>query len=504
LQRIVSVVGWFPLAGRTGRRELENQLSHWGRGSVRLRLQWIHSVPALLRYFILLSENRLNELQVRLERLEEQVKAREAAEIDQRTESDGFKIVRIQDLLAFRVGALRKVTTPLLATGVRKKLVNPLRTGKTVTLGIIPHASPHKGTSPFLNVATENARRLGGKHRSPHWATEKDWPNRKEIGSPRFLENAIAQLQQSPELRTRSIRESRLCASQGPGDAVSFPRTTLKSWTVVEALFNDKELETFFEGEMIVARIRHSSPLPRIQIKQEDANPVAKKMQLNPASPAPLKYFVDQQIRRFTESRTAFERTATMKLKTILHQGGWLTIRPIRALNLPDNFNGMFVRLRYGSEVLVTDSVDAKGPPRWSASGRAHYPETFAYSTNATSEQPNDLHFYVPPQQTNGLIRLSVFGERSQQQLLARTELGILYIPLGSAIAACIDCETNEGSLSPHYQRWFPLLSPRDAVPVEGDGGFSFRPLDSEKQDERSFCDYYMPCIELALIWSCG
>lgn len=27
------LVGWFPLIGRTGRRELENQLSHWGRGS---------------------------------------------------------------------------------------------------------------------------------------------------------------------------------------------------------------------------------------------------------------------------------------------------------------------------------------------------------------------------------------------------------------------------------------------------------------------------------------
>jgi hypothetical protein len=51
------------------------------------------------------------------------------------------------------------------------------------------------------------------------------------------------------------------------------------------------------------------------------------------------------------------------------------------------------------------------------------------------------------------------------------------------------------------YVRWFPLMSPRVALPVEGDMGLSSRPKESEKLRDNMFQQYFAPCIQLALIW---
>ena len=52
------LVGWYPLVGRMGRRDLEDSQANWGRGSVKLRVQWIYTVPALVNYFLMLSEKQ--------------------------------------------------------------------------------------------------------------------------------------------------------------------------------------------------------------------------------------------------------------------------------------------------------------------------------------------------------------------------------------------------------------------------------------------------------------
>lgn len=57
------LVGWYPLVGRTGPRDLEDSNANWGRGSVKLRVQWIYTVPALVSYFLMLSENRLRHFE---------------------------------------------------------------------------------------------------------------------------------------------------------------------------------------------------------------------------------------------------------------------------------------------------------------------------------------------------------------------------------------------------------------------------------------------------------
>jgi hypothetical protein len=67
------LVGWYPLVGRMGRRDLEDSQANWGRGSVKLRVQWIYTVPALVNYFLMLSENRLCDLQRSLDGMKGQL-----------------------------------------------------------------------------------------------------------------------------------------------------------------------------------------------------------------------------------------------------------------------------------------------------------------------------------------------------------------------------------------------------------------------------------------------
>lgn len=113
----------------------------------------------------------------------------------------------------------------------------------------------------------------------------------------------------------------------------------------------------------------------------------------------------------------------------------------------------------------------------------------------------NDLHIHIAPQKTNGAVRLSIIGERNHQQLLAKTELGVLHIPLGNAIAACTNfAESRLDNGSPMFSRWFPLSSPR-GVHVEGDRAKTHQ-SDTEKVSDSDFQEYFAPCIQLAIIWS--
>jgi hypothetical protein len=170
----------------------------------------------------------------------------------------------------------------------------------------------------------------------------------------------------------------------------------------------------------------------------------------------------------------------------------------------------MFVKLRYGSEVLVSETVDAKVNPTWQKPDeirkeRTHPPSELRVGTRGGNQ--GDLHIHVAPQKTSGSIQLSVIGERSNKRLLTKAELGVLALPLGATIAACIDSMEESRSSSPSnpttpkYVRWFPLLSPKDAVPVEGDRGLRLRPPESEKKSDDLFHEYFAPCIQLSISW---
>lgn len=501
------LVGWFPLAGRTGRRELENQLSHWGRGSVRLRLQWIYSIPALLQYFILLSENRVAELQTRLEGLVEQMQQRQAAEAKKMRESDGFKAVRIQDFISISQKKRRllngpKEGKPILKSENAKSTRKPLRadaeTGfrnSSQTKNPTTRIEREPRTTPDSGKLRKSGRKYSGeKEKISHAIFHK-------------LEERISQQRQNFHSLLPRRDERKNLSPNGYDLSALSVGTSLKSWTMAQVLFNDSALETQVGSQAFHTRLSLS---PRKRLHQRRERPqseiaVCEKLQAPLVAPVILDDFCEKQISYFLKSRETFECAARRSLAAVLHHGGWLTIRPIRALNLPDSYMGMTVKLRYGSQVLVTGTADAKVSPTWSTATNKSGSNRGRRLSEASldedfHEQPNDLHIHVTPQKTNGLIRLSVHGEKSQQQLQSKTELGVLYLPLGNAIAACVDVTASDSGTA-MYERWFPLLTPREAVPVEGDRGLSHRPPESEKRDERGFKDYYKPCMQLALFW---
>ena len=291
-----------------------------------------------------------------------------------------------------------------------------------------------------------------------------------------------------------------------------------KSWQSAQALYNDLELDVLRNEKSFIIRLKDKIP----KSAEPGADIPASKMiiaeKLTPPEIAPVTTLerAKVQIESVVLSRNQFERACKRTLSSVLNPGGWLTIRPITALNLPDTYTGMHIKLRYGSEVLVSETVDAKVTPRWTpadfldATGEAAGSPKKGGPRKSTSGPTangnfkfieNDLHVHVEPQQTSGSIKISVVAER----LNNKSELGVLHIPLGAAIAACFD-STAEGLdaneyTPPMYIRWFPLMSPRVAIPAEGDMGLSYRPKESEKLRDNMFQQYFAPCIQLALIW---
>eukprot|EP00980_Cylindrotheca_fusiformis_P021402 scaffold8259_cov143-Cylindrotheca_fusiformis.AAC.20 len=278
-----------------------------------------------------------------------------------------------------------------------------------------------------------------------------------------------------------------------------------RTWQSAYALFWDVE-----------CRIRRKDDVLEFQVLEKETNPprpipavspprlvIMQKLGVPDDSPFSTIERAQGRADTIYMSRLKFERACKRILGSVLNPGGWLTVRPITVLNLPDTYNGMFVKLRYGSEVLLSETVDAKVTPRWSVP-----PELLESSQDPSGKfkfSSNDLHVRVEPQQTSGSIKISVVAER----LNSKSELGVLQLPLGAAIAACIDSaeELLESTIDddtagqPMYVRWFPLMEPRMAEPVEGDMGLSSRPKESEKIRDNMFEQYFTPCIQLALIW---
>lgn len=126
--------------------------------------------------------------------------------------------------------------------------------------------------------------------------------------------------------------------------------------------------------------------------------------------------------------------------------------------------------------------------------------------TRARGVRQNDLDVQVLPFETSKSLRISVIGETKSLQ--TKVEIGALEIPLGPALECCAQSmeeydedrnKLNPKGLPPAYVRWFPLMSPSEAIPIEGDMGKSIRPPESEKLTDDMFEEYFAPCIKLAL-----
>lgn len=287
-----------------------------------------------------------------------------------------------------------------------------------------------------------------------------------------------------------------------------------KSWTAAQAIFNDDELETLVvDNEFQVSR----KIVPDTTRPATDENLyIAEQLRLPHFTPSATLKRAKILADSLANSRRQFERACKRSLRALLNPGGWLTIRPMTALYLPEGWSGMFVRLRYGTETVFSKTVPANVSPTWTrdtAKEVTSYAHTVSLSNshiNSCEYGESDLQVYVDPQMTSGSLQLSVFGERINK---SKIELGVLHIPLGHAISCCVECiedvhehmeKVHPSSRStgvPAYVRWFPLMNPKETVRVDGDMGLSSRPTESEKVRDNMFAQYFTPCIKLAFIW---
>ena len=294
-----------------------------------------------------------------------------------------------------------------------------------------------------------------------------------------------------------------------------------KTWQAASTLFWDSEVQVVQTKQAFLVQLKKKI-LDR-NLTKEISNMSASKLIISQKLSVPddalnaPRITIERSKHRIETmylSRTLFDRSCRRILGCVLNPGGWLTIRPIVAMNLPDSFHGMYVKVSHGSDVQVSETVDAKVSPKWSSNASSSTTSSKARRRVFSTQLPdtasaanfkfsdNDLHLHVEPQQTGGSIKLSIFAERYK----TKAELGVVNIPLRAAIAACIDAAQQMeqsgkamNNIVPMYTRWFPLREPELTLPVAGDMGLSTRPQESEHLRDNTF--QYAPCIQLSLMW---
>ena len=85
---------------------------------------------------------------------------------------------------------------------------------------------------------------------------------------------------------------------------------------------------------------------------------------LPPAAHCIIKERVDALATILATSHDSLLSLAKRSLRSVMNPGGWLTIRPIMALNIPGN-RMMHVKLKYGSSIQTSKPVDGQVCPSW-------------------------------------------------------------------------------------------------------------------------------------------
>lgn len=117
------VFGWYPLMARTGRgSEILAASAEGGRGSVKLRVQWIYAVSSLLDYYLLLSQKRLAELSANCEGMKHQL---------ENLKKDEEKEKEMKDILnKSSISIINNKTKRMLHTSAARSITKQGRHGK--------------------------------------------------------------------------------------------------------------------------------------------------------------------------------------------------------------------------------------------------------------------------------------------------------------------------------------------------------------------------------------
>lgn len=567
--------GWYPLMGKVGKNEDSVDRI---RSAIRLRVQWVYDYEGLLKYYSECSDRRINTLARSKAGMKRQLKTLEADEKQKRERGESLFLTKVPALAATMYGKRKSLSMEHdeekrssqdsqsrglikgVTSGVKSALVqvqfrlskqdpaqnnNFLDDSEKDALGNVLDEINEEylsdGSDDQLDTLEQN-QSLGGGTKSP--------PKQLPIGiiKERVCNDDPLDITASNLDAPISLLKPHLSSDRARFEYLRECKRENIIKTNGTPIFASLNLSRAFVNARVGdTTTTKTKPLTLSSTSLENDNDDNYKFQhiidhlrLPPESPSAFSKRGYVHVRDLMHSRISFSKAARRSLRSVLNPGGVLTIRPITALNLPETYTGMFVKLRYGNKILCTNIVDSKVVPVWSVEetpdvtnpdndheysqerDRSGFVKQRSYSqsTNDPNEvaeylaptrfwgvsKQNDLVLNVDPFEISKSIRLTVIGEKLQ----SKEEIGVLDIPLGKALECCSQSmedfheSLNEGNpwdQTPAYIRWFPLMSSALAVPVEGDMGQSTRSSESEKVKDNMFEEYFAPCIKLALLF---
>lgn len=558
-------VGWYPLMGKVGKNEDSVDRI---RGAVRLRVHWVFDYPGLLNYYSLCSDRRIETLQKSKAGMKRQLKTLREDEKQRKETRESLSLSKVPALAATMY--TKKKSQLMETSGDRRKSVVIKRIKRVVNA---------KSALAQFRLSKQDR---GQSDLSASNGNDFELDEIKEECASDNSDDSVESLQRIPssfsglssplnEVRVLGSVESEnngLLGLSAENEYLSgsLPKGSLATHRLQYLRHCSRERKSKHTVQIYGSPVFASLHISRAFINARDDKIREKPVKLSPiivgdndgidednkylhiidhlrlppAAPLAVSKRSQQHIRDLMHSRTSFSKAARRSLGSVLNPGGVLIIRPITALNLPETYTSMFVKLRCGNKMCQTNKADSTVAPVWSdeeAVDLSAISNTREYSQRSVrhlferqdsyNESDNDLNeiaewftptrYWGTPKQndlilnvdafeTSKSLHLTVIGEKLQ----TKEVIGVLEIPLERAIECCSQSiedfqeSLNEGNvceLTPAYVRWFPLKSSALAVPVEGDMGQSTRPPDSEKVNDNMFEEYFAPCIKLALLF---
>lgn len=401
-------VGWYPLVGNIGQSGISKDPLERIRGSIRLRVQWIYDTPGLVEYYLLCTERRLETLRRRYDGLKRQLKSVQDATQQVREQEESFVSARVPALASLHKRKRGMYSNPT-ASEVRAEISSQYSKGiravtakdqlkKKIHAARFMMKAKRLSDEDFKN-RTSKSSRLENKfadendeisfgdaietQASHEWIVDSAasasvvdaYPsNTIESSStaptclplcpvPCYAQNYINS--HYPNGRLLHLRW--LCWQHTTNSGVEFSSCPFwTSWNIARLIVNSK------------------APSPKANAtEQGGCDEIDKFLMLPPATPRIIVGREKNDVCELIRSRTLFSKAARRSLGSIFNPGGGeyvrhryglpdmtcsltpracftpgthycttmppstvLTIRPITALNLPENFTSMFVKLR--------------------------------------------------------------------------------------------------------------------------------------------------------------
>ena len=373
-------IGWYPLQGKIGQGDSRKDEIDKLRGSIKLRVQWVHDMRGLISYYVSSSDHRLESLRKAKNAMKTQLKSIKESERQKREEEEG--VVGIPALAKMyarkKHGAVMEpdsekklpkpsddVKTPLKTVGkFRKSVMNRvLATTRLASRSEYTIESHVASTDSLLDFSYEESSTdrsidrtdeddgYGGIVPASMMSTDVGVASRpsSEVGNI-FAEgntgliasnlsqqkSASSQNERFVRIRWQNWQKHHL--KNEPLAHVSLPFCT--SWITCRAIVNKDRIKA----------LQTPAPASKTDKSIEDDNDdilaMIEFLKPPPAVPSLLQARDIEYIRSLMKARKSFSKAARRSLGSVLNPGGVLTIRPITALNLPEGYTGMFVKLR--------------------------------------------------------------------------------------------------------------------------------------------------------------